>query len=214
MKSLSNTEERRPRFITNAHDLVTTPDAIRQGFLTQASAKRDKATPYVDTALQFWAALQAADHIDKLLEIPHLRNDLIAVAGISVKARKFLSKDDLDTQVRQILNSIAQQSSSVVKEEIWARYLLTKGDAFGGQMRNWTGATAQQKLTAAIMSALQLAEVQVSTDPKSGKIQRIAWGRRIILFDTKPKLIDKNIDVILLNRQSVDEEPTTLFQNF
>ena len=69
-------------------------------------------------------------------------------------------------------------------------------------MRNLTGASATKQFTAALLQALHPREVQVQTAQKSGKVQRIAWEQRLLMFDVTPKFINKNIDVILLEQRS------------
>jgi len=75
---------------------------------------------------------------------------------------------------------------------------VREGDALGGQMRNWTGAASQQKLVTALIDALPPQDVEVVQAKQSAKVQRISWPSRLLLFDVKPKLINKNIDIILL----------------
>lgn len=185
--------------ISRHDDLVTKPDAIRDGFLKQALAKVDKAAGFVDEALEFWSALQAVKEIESLLGQSQLRNALIAAAGFSDKARNYMTAAELDAAVEAVLAKITPTDSSTFREEIYARYLLTKGDALGGQMRNWTGAMAAQQLSAALLRQLSSLSPTVQTDgKKTNKVQAITWDRRLLVFDRKPKFINKNIDVILL----------------
>jgi len=143
-----------PRFIKEPQDLVTSHEAIRDGFLKQALAKTEKATPYVKEAQQLWIALQEVDQVAKLLDLPHFRDDLVAAAGFSEKARAHLSQSELNTAVKQVFDTIFYQAGSAFREEILYRYLLTKGDALGGTMRNWTGALAQQVFVLALLNAM------------------------------------------------------------
>ena len=46
----------------------------------------------------------------------------------------------------------------------------------------------------------------------SGEIVRIAWPTRTLLFDRKPKFIDKNIDCILLDNGSGDKTEAQLLE--
>ncbi len=136
-----------------------------------------------------------------LLERADLRDALLAVAGVSNKARKKLSVTQLDSLIQAVIASIAQQAKAThlnFREELVDRYLLTQGDALGGKMRNWMGAAAQRKLTNAIKHALGSQPIEDHAKP-SGKIDRIAWDNRLLLFDIKPKFIGKNVDVILLS---------------
>ncbi len=135
-----------PRHINDASDLVTSHSAIREGFLKQALAKTMKATPFVEEALLFMHALQEITEVAKLSELSQHRDQLIAAAGFSEKARNHLSEDELDKALIDVCKLIAEKSGKDFREEILFRYLLTKGDALGGQMRNWTGAEGQAGL--------------------------------------------------------------------
>jgi type II restriction enzyme len=89
---------------------------------------------------------------------------------------------------------------------------LTKGDSLGGEMRNVTGAIAQSKLAGAILKALDQRNINPDIRRSGEKIQRITWDNRLLLFDCKPALIDKNIDVILLDT-SGSGNPRLQFDN-
>ena len=173
-----------------------------EGFLAQALEKNAKATPLVEAAKRFWLALQSVKNIkslDTLLDNPQYRSGLIAAAGFSQKASGHLSKEELDDAIKRVFLTLSETSGEVFREEILYRYLLTLGDALGGQMRNFIGADAGIKFTRAIIDALPADESRNIVQNKKGKIQRIAWDGRLLLFDVKPRLIGNNVDAILLD---------------
>ncbi|MBV9851674.1 MAG: hypothetical protein JO250_18550 [Armatimonadetes bacterium] len=196
--------------VRTAADLVTSHAAVRDGFLSQALAKTEKATPYVENAQLLWTALQKVERVETLLDLPQFRDDLITAAGFSEKARGHLNKEELDEAVKRVFDTLFAQAGAAFREEILYRYLLTKGDALGGQMRNWTGAVGQQRLASALLDALQPQEVEVVKARQSEKVQRISWSGRRLLFDVRPRLIDKNIDVILLDVAGQDRTEAQL----
>lgn len=201
-----------PKHISRALDLVTSHHAICNGFLNQALAKTQKATPYIEEALSFWHALQEVKDVLRLLQLPEYREQLLASAGFSDKALNHLSDEELNQSLIKVFETIFQRAGKHFREEILFRYLLTKGDALGGQMRNITGAAGQTKLTKAILAALNRIKILHDTIRASegDKIQRISWENRRLLFDVKPKLIDKNIDIILLDISSNEDEEALL----
>jgi type II restriction enzyme len=192
-----------PKHINRASDLVTSHQAVCSGFLGQALTKTQKATPYVEAALSFWRALQGASEISELLRSTEYRDHLLAAAGFSDKAMNHLSQSELSQALQKVFETILKRSGMHFREEVFCRYLLTKGDALGGQRRNITGAAGQTRLTKAILEALKRARTAHDTVRAANgeKIQRISWNSRRLLFDVKPKLIDKSIDVILLKAQ-------------
>ena len=164
-----------PNFIRSAADLVTSHSAVRAGFLSQALTKTDKATPFIEKAKRLWSALQDVQDINSLLTNSEFRSDLIAATGFSQKACNQLSKTELDSALRDVLGRLLTTAGTEFREEILYRYLLTMGDALGGQMRNFTGADAGIRFTQSLLDALQPHEAvrELRQNQKTGKIQRI-----------------------------------------
>lgn len=105
------------------------------------------------------------------------------------------------------------------------RYLLTKGASLDGEMRNYAGANAARSFVAELLEALQ-----VNHDPsvwfkdvnesrklpeakllaENQKVQKIAWSNRVLLFDKKPAIINKNVDMILLDASTLQADASLL----
>lgn len=189
-----------PRFIKKARDLQTSHRAICDGFLAQALQKTEKARPYVKEAMAFYKALKKAKTIEDLLASKNYRRDLASACGFSDKAMAQLTKVELNRAIKKVLTRIYRESGQNFRESILYRYLLTRGDTLGGSMRNITGSFAGIKFTEKILEKLSKTKHKVKVvRSKTGKVQRIIWDGRRLLFDVKPRLIGKNIDVILLN---------------
>lgn len=191
-----------PRFINSPDNLITSHAATVEGFLKQALAKTDKATPYSEKAARFHEALQRVESIetiDALLDDVNYRAGLIAAAGFSLKATGHLSKDELDEAIKEVFSTLRDQFGEAFREEIVYRYLLTAGDTLGGSMRNYIGAEGGLKLVTAIIAALPANEEAEIKKSDKGKVQRIAWDSRLLLFDVKTALIGNNVDVIMLD---------------
>jgi type II restriction enzyme len=145
------------------------------------------------------AALQEVSHVDELLELPQFRNDLIAASGFSEKAKNRIAVTELDEAVIIALRKIASDAGTNFRQELVYRFLLTQGDALGGQMRNWTGANAGRKFTTAIHEAFSSGPVpRVHYRPGSNEIQALEWDHRLLVFNRTVKFLGKNVDVILL----------------
>ncbi len=203
-----------PKIIQKAADLQTKHSAICEGFLAQALQKTEKAVPFIEEARIFYKALKKVTSIDKLLTFQAYRNDLASACGFSDKARSKLTEQELNSAIKKVLDRIFKESGSEFREDILYRYLLTKGDTLGGSMRNFTGASAGTKLTEKIIERLSGGDQKIEVlRGKSGKIQRVIWNERTLLFDVKPPLIGKNIDVILINRGDVDTSEEELLSD-
>lgn len=194
-----------PKFIKTAADLQTKRRAICDGFLAQALQKTKKADPFVEEAKTFYIALKKVKSVEELLASSEHINDLASACGFSDKARSQLTEEELSNAIKKVLTRIDKEAGSDFREEILYRYLLTKGDTLGGSMRNLTGASAGTKLIDKIIERLSNGKKKNQVlKSKSGKVQKVIWNSRTLLFDVKPRLIGKNIDVILINREDVN----------
>ena len=199
------------RYVKTSKDLVTPIDATQSGFLQQALRKTKEASPYVDRAKQLLDKLQSTLEPQELIDVEEIRNDLITAAGFSDKATNYFSSSELENALLEVLKQIKKKAGPDWRTEIIYRFLLTRGDTLGGVMRNIMGAEAKAKFTEAILKALQNNDISPSiihSRANVDKVQQISWPERILLFDKKPKLIGKNVDVILL-RQSESNVSTT-----
>ena len=190
-----------PKLISRASDLVTSREEVCRGFLSQAKAKSQKATPHVKEAQELWSNLQQVSNPDQLFDAVPLRT-LATAMGFSDKAQGYFSDAELHEAIKPVLDVIAKSHQADFRTEILYRFLLTRGDTLGGEMRNLTGESGPTKFIVAVVKALKERKI-VSTffHGKTGekKIKGVVWNQRAVFFDYKPKLIDKNVDVILLN---------------
>jgi hypothetical protein len=67
-----------PKFLKSPSDLVTSHAEICKGFLSQALAKTEKATPFIEDARKLYKSLQQAKAIDGVLTLPDIQDALIA----------------------------------------------------------------------------------------------------------------------------------------
>ncbi len=190
----------KPKHIKGYQDLVTSPEAIKAGFLFQALTKTDKSTPYLVRAVEFRTALEKVNNINQLSKLKSFQKEVLAAAGFSDKASSHLKEKDIEDSLKVVLRKIFKSGVITAREQLVHRYLLTKGDTLGGSMRNFIGASAALKLTDSLIAALALKKISPEIfRKKSGKITSISWPKRHLVFDYKLKLIKKNIDVILLD---------------
>lgn len=204
--------------INSPEDLVTSHQAICEGFLNQAIEKGKLAIPYIDQAKRLWNILQEIDSIDELMSISSIQSELLTASGFSDKAKNRLSNLELTSAIKRVLQTVIEDNKDDWKTEILYRYLLTRGDSLGGSMRNLTGALASSRFSDAVINELQqrnvIPQIKYSSS-NSSKTQSIIWKNRLLVFDRTPKFIGKNIDVILLDTSfvSLDDDEKIIINN-
>jgi len=207
--------------IKRTEDLVTSYDETRAGFIAIALEKNKRATPYVEEARTLQHRIMNISSPEKLLEVHDIRNGLIAASGISDKATLHLGETGCMEAMKEFVKNFLIPAGNKFKEELVFRYLLTKGDALGGKMRNIVGSLAQRKLCLSIISSLRLSNIDfcvlldVSNQWLSSKdiddcteIERakgITWKIsknkiRTLYFNINVPVVgnNSNIDIILL----------------
>lgn len=212
--------------IRGPKDLITSPESIIAGFSEQAEVKASKASEFTARARELRLALQEVQDVSKLLEITAFRSELIAAAHFSQKASHYFTSQQLADAIMQVFHRVYEdcqaaygakgeaEVQSAFRDEIVSRYLLTAGATFDGQMRNWTGANAQDKVVAALLAALDQRGIrpQAEEEPKDTGVQvdisagddadaelevaksetkrsKFHWPGRLLLFNIKPKLV-------------------------
>jgi hypothetical protein len=203
-----------------ADDFTTSKIETCKGFVEQAAVKSRRASKHLEAAKVFWKELQKVKGIQDLIKSEHLKEELISVAGVSAKAKRYLTSKDVEKILSGIFAGIPDDASTSFHQDIFMRYLLTKGASFDGEMRNVVGATAQRRVAKILLSKLSAAKIDarilfsgskdlVDIDgaikvmkDESAKISQMSWPNRVLLFDKKPKIINKSVDAILLNSSS------------
>ena len=184
-------------------DLMSTPDDTTTAFTLQALRKVRIAQDYLDESLKFKKELDRHSSVDDLIADESLRAGLLTAVGISDKARKYFTSESALLHLREILSMIADDSSTDLRANLLSRYLLTSGDSLGGRSRNLIGREGGDRLIDFLKSSLEKAKVPFEIDSnKVGKVNSISWKSTCVLFDTKPRWIDKNIDVVVLRTKA------------
>jgi len=192
------------RFVKTPHDLVTASSATQLGFREQALRKAEVAESFVKEARTLYMNLQELSDTTNLLTESSLFPQLMTAAGFSDKAKGYFSKDELLEALSDVLARLKGDDATSWQQEIVYRYLLTCGDALGGSMRNIVGAYAQKKFCNTILEHLERnnVPVKISSSP-IGKTQKISWEKRALVFDKQLPAVNKNIDVILLDKHDL-----------
>lgn len=127
-------------------DLVTTYEATRAGFVALALEKNRKAAPYVAEARALQLAATSARTPADLLNIEGIEAGLLTAAGLSDKALVHLLPQDRQEAVANLIKNFLEPADGKFIEELVFRFLLTRGDALGGSMRNVGGSAGAKKI--------------------------------------------------------------------
>ena len=214
-----------PQHLSISADLITAPGEIRAGFVALALERSRRATPFVEQARALKvAAMQAKDPND-LLEIEGIQTALLTAAGFSEKATKQTEEKDHIVAIQNFIEKFLEPAGTHFVEELVYRFLLTRGDSLGGSMRNAAGKLGERKLTRALISSLTLQEITYQwfntmsntwitgnkddADIELG-LKALSWEKneetRTLIYNRKIPLVDKYIDICLLNCTSGEVE--------
>jgi type II restriction enzyme len=217
--------------IKKPEDLVTSYNETRAGFIAIALEKNRRATPFIEEARILQYRIKKVATPEKLLEMPNIRNGLIAASGISDKAASHLGDDGCISAIKEFIEKFLMPAGTKFKEELVFRFLLTKGDSLGGKMRNIVGAISQRKLCMAIISALRMSDIdfcillnnsnqwfsskEIDDNTEIEYSRGISWKignrkNRTLYFNITVPVVKNNIDIILLNRPHTDNIKTVI----
>lgn len=145
--------------LTSSKSLVTTYEETRAGFVALALEKNRRATPFIEEARALKAAASKTSTPASLINIAGIHAALLTAAGVSNKAAGHMEPQDQEEAIQGLIKQFLEPAGSNFVEELVFRFLLTRGDALGGSMRNVGGAMAQRKLTRAIIATLSVAGI-------------------------------------------------------
>jgi len=206
------------RHLSGSGDLETPHEETRAGFLSLALEKNRQAVPFVEEARALKVTASQAKTPAELLQIGGIEPALLTAASLSNKAMGHLRPEDKRNILREWIKEVLEPEGNDFVDELVYRFLLTRGDALGGMMRNLAGVLGERKFTRAILSALRLRKTPYhwyssksrtwirftdnDTDIES-QLKGLSWTnnsqKRTIIYNRKIKIVDKNIDFSILN---------------
>ncbi len=204
--------------LTNSKSLVTTYEETRAGFVALALEKNRRATPLIEEARSLKAAASLATTPASLVNIAGIQAALLTASGVSDKATGHMEEQDKKEAIKGLIEQFLEPAGPNFVEELVFRFLLTRGDALGGSMRNVGGAIAQRKLTRAIIATLSVAGISyqwlssmsntwiqgTGDDPDIElDVKGLSWssgGRnRTVRYNLTVPFLKKNVDLCLFN---------------
>ena len=205
--------------IRSPYSLITPPEETRAGFIFIALEKNKKATSLalVKEAEKLKEVIAASVESPKdLLNIDEIRDSLITAAGISDKAKGYFREEDKIEAITEFIERFLEPSENFIEELVY-RFLLTKGDALGGSMRNLVGKIGEMRFTSFLIQTLsgsgrdfkclyskdgEWREFDGELDLEN-LIKGLHWTtsqkERVLIYNLTVPFIKKNVDLCLLD---------------
>ena len=206
------------KYINDSTDLVTSHEQTRAGFLSIALEKNMVSDPYVKNALTFKSMVKDVKNPDVLIEMDEVRPFLVTASGLSDKSLNYLSMDDQKLAIKELIEKFLKPAGSEFIDEAVFRYLIIKGDAVGGLMRNRIGALGEEKLIRCLLSCMEVQGIsyELLSKTEAGSwyegtvkegiekdIKAIHWtnskGDRVLGLNLIIPLVKKNVDLCLFD---------------
>ncbi len=213
--------------LKSSEDLITDYEATRAGFVALALEKNRRATPYVAEARTLQSLASMAKCPTDLFKLGGIENGLLTAAGLSDKALAHLSQRNKEDAIENLIRKFLEPAGEKFVEELVFRFLLTRGDALGGSMRNIGGALAQRKLTRTLISTLKIAGkpyrwqhakarkwIDMNEDDADIELslRGLSWHNqdcyRTLIYNLRVPLVKNNVDICLFNLPPEEVENT------
>lgn len=204
--------------IQSSDDLVTTYEATRAGFVALALEKNRRAAPYISEARALQKAASLVESPVDLPTVKSIESGLLTASGLSDKALRHLLPQDKLEAINGLIKNFLEPAGEKFVEELVFRFLLTRGEALGGSMKNVGGTLAQRKLTRAIISSLSIAGISYRWQHKQSQkwidmtnddsdielsLRGLSWKsrkkNRTLIFNLTVPLVRNNVDMCLFN---------------
>ena len=205
-------------FIKSADDLVTSREQTRAGFISLALEKNYLAVPYVEEAKALKALASKVERPGDLLTQRDLRDGLLTASGISEKALNYLTEEDETEAIKGLIEKFLEPAGDKFIDELVYRYLLTKGDALGGKVRNLAGTLGERKFLRSMLSIFKLIGISFkwrdnetnswlpnpdSDNDLEKRINGLYWQKnnkhRFLLMNLTVPIVKKNVDLSIFN---------------
>jgi type-2 restriction enzyme bsoBI len=145
--------------IKKPEDLQTSYEEYRAGFLNQALEKNRRSEPIIQEAYALKLIASKLEEAEKLSQKDEIKQSLLIASGVSEKASKIISDEDKKEAIKNLIDKFLVPAGEKFPEELAFRYLLFKGDSFGGTMRNLTGKLAKEKFIRSIIASLKVNDI-------------------------------------------------------
>jgi hypothetical protein len=204
--------------LRSGKDIQTSYEAVRAGFVALALEKNRQASPYVEEARVLKVLAEKAKKPADLVKIKGIESGLLTAAGISEKANVHLLSEDKQDAIRHLIDKFLEPAGEKFVEELVFRFLLIRGDALGGSMRNIGGVLAERKFVRILISTLKVAGISYewlhnetcqwcSVGENDADIELfvkgISWQRgdnaRTLLMNISTPIVGNNIDLCLFD---------------
>lgn len=208
--------------IPNAEALVTTQIARRTGFLRIALEKNKISSPFVTIAHHFRALVKNIETSTELIQCAAVRKFMLSAAGMSDKSLAYLDEEDQQVALNNLNENFLIPAGKQFVDEAIYRFLLIKGDAVGGTIRNMIGKYGEIELLRSLVNILNIQGIRFDVFRSMGATRKDLWqdaesleegfekdakavrwknatGSRVFVFNLKIPIVNKNVDLTLFS---------------
>tara|TARA_B100000700_G_scaffold230615_1_gene255052 strand:- start:19839 stop:20720 length:882 start_codon:yes stop_codon:yes gene_type:complete len=184
-----------------AKNLVTKEKFVIDGCRWQAKKKRMMANDILKFTQRAKKKLRKINSFYEILESETMTEFLIGAAMLSKKSINHFSSTDLLSFLAKVIDFDRLNELNYLNE-LERYYLLTSGDSVGGKMRNLIGHKGNDLLIEYITTYLNEHNVDYKLIVnKNNNVQSIETDLASVIFNKKPKFINKSIDFIVLKKE-------------
>lgn len=180
------------------NDLTTDDHHIIRGVNWQRKNKVEHALKLKKSADRAIAFIKENHKsIKKLIQNEEVLNFFIGVLMYSQKSLYYIPKKEIIRQIKMNLKPERFGDDSHL-QDLKDFYMMTAGESNGGRMRNLIGKKGNELFCRYIQDYFNENGIDYTVNKNRGNIQTIETNELVIVFNKKPKFIDKSVDFIVL----------------
>jgi len=185
----------------NADNLITKEKYVLNGCRWQANKKSLMANDILKFTQKAKKELRKVNSFHEILESELMSEFIIGASMLSRKSTNHFSATELISFLAKVIDFERLNELNYLNE-LERYYLLTAGDSVGGKMRNLVGNKGNDLLIEHITTYLNEHNVDYKLIvSKNNNVQSIETDLSAIIFNKKPKFINKSIDFIVVKKE-------------
>lgn len=214
------------RHIPDMNSLITTKEQTQNSLINTVKEKQKILNEFHKDIAKVKEKLSQIQSVNELKNTEELFPILLIAAGVSEKSIPQLSPESKEGIINSFIKTINDEN---FREKIFYNFILMKGDALGGSIRNQIGTTGEEKFVSTLIRELRNEDIDFFCIEKTNKkwqknsyknivdIQGLYWKigekERLLFLRKKLPLISKNVDICLCNSNMTEYRQKDILRN-